>query len=98
MANPSLQTPAPALDPLAIAISVPPAPSVPIIARPRPTSFEQLAAQPDEHLDVALGAALIARDAHHWLDVERCLARFDELAAPLMGRELCSCRPRSRPT
>jgi len=84
MANPTLQQ-APAVDPLTVAMPAPPAAEP---ARPRPTSFEQLAAQPDEHLDVALGAALIARDAHGWLDVDRCLARFDELAAPLAGREL----------
>jgi regulator of sirC expression with transglutaminase-like and TPR domain len=88
MANPTLQQ-APAVDPLAVPLPVPPAPA----ARPRPTSFEQLAAQPDELLDVALGAALIARDAHGWLDVDRCLGRFDELAAPLAGRELALLPP-----
>ena len=51
--------------------------------RPWATSFEQLAALPDECMDVANGAALIARDAYGTLDVERLLARLDDLAAPL---------------
>jgi regulator of sirC expression with transglutaminase-like and TPR domain len=55
---------------------------------PRATSFEQLAAQPDECVDVATGAALIARDAYGTLDVDRLLARFDDLAAPLAGKNL----------
>jgi regulator of sirC expression with transglutaminase-like and TPR domain len=49
----------------------------------RPATFEQLAALPDERVDVALGAALMARDAYATLDVGRLIARFDELAAPL---------------
>ncbi len=57
---------------------------------PRPSTFEQLAAQPDEDVDVALGAALIARDAHGSLDIDRCLARFDDLAAPLQDGKLAS--------
>lgn len=55
---------------------------------PRPASFEQLAALSDECIDVATGAALIARDAYATLDVDRLLARFDELSAPLVGRDL----------
>ncbi len=43
--------------------------------------WEALAAS--ETIDVALGAALIARDAYAALDVPKLLARFDELAAPL---------------
>ena len=50
----------------------------------RPSTFEQLAALPDECIDVATGAALMARDAYATLDVDRLLARFDELAAPLV--------------
>jgi regulator of sirC expression with transglutaminase-like and TPR domain len=57
---------------------------------PRPTTFEQLAALPDECIDVATGAALIARDAYATLDVDRLLARFDDLAAPLSSRGLAS--------
>src|SRR5215472_9257484 len=59
----------------------------------RPASFEQLAALPDECIDVAAGAALIARDAYGSLDVDRLLARFDALAAPLVGTDLASLRP-----
>jgi regulator of sirC expression with transglutaminase-like and TPR domain len=62
----------------------------------RPSSFEQLAALPDECVDVAAGAALIARDAYATLDVERLLARFDLLAAPLAGRDLASLRPEAQ--
>jgi regulator of sirC expression with transglutaminase-like and TPR domain len=88
MANPTpLRTSSPAID------LVPPVP--PPIA-PRPSSFEQLAAQPDEHIDVALGAALIARDAHGALDVEQCLSRFDALAAPLAGRSLSTLPPEAQ--
>ncbi len=43
--------------------------------------WEALAAS--DTIDVALGAALIARDAHPALDVPKLLARFDELAAPI---------------
>lgn len=55
---------------------------------PRPTSFEQLARQPDEAISVAVGAAFIARDTYGRLDVDRLLARLDRLAAPLLAREL----------
>ena len=54
----------------------------------RPATFEQLAALPDECIDVAVGAALIARDAYANLDVDRIVARFDDLAAPLSARGL----------
>jgi regulator of sirC expression with transglutaminase-like and TPR domain len=60
------------------------------VATPRPTTFEQLAALPDEGIDVATGAALIARDAYGAIDVDRLLARLDDLAAPLAGRDLGS--------
>jgi regulator of sirC expression with transglutaminase-like and TPR domain len=55
---------------------------------PRPTTFEQLAALPDECLDVATGAGLIARDTYATLDVDEVLRRFDDLAAPLISRAL----------
>ena len=48
-----------------------------------PATFDALAARPDEAIDVAHGAALIARDAHAKLDLPALLARFDALAAPL---------------
>jgi regulator of sirC expression with transglutaminase-like and TPR domain len=56
----------------------------------RPLTFEQLAALPDECIDAAVGAALIARDAYGSLDVDRLLERLDDLAAPLAGRDLAS--------
>jgi len=59
----------------------------------RPSSFEQLAAQPDECMSVALGAAFIARDAYGTLDVDRLVARLDRLAAPLAGREVALLPP-----
>lgn len=45
-------------------------------------TFEELVSS-GEAIDVALGAALIARDAYASLDVPKLLARFDALAAPL---------------
>jgi regulator of sirC expression with transglutaminase-like and TPR domain len=73
-----------------IRAAIPPSTSPPA---PRPTTFEQLAALPDECVDVATGAALIARDAYGTLDVDRLLARFDDLAAPFTGRDLASQSP-----
>src|SRR5579863_4923119 len=55
---------------------------------PRPMTFEQLAALPDECIDVAAGAALIARDTYATLDVDRLVARFDDMAGPLVARGL----------
>ena len=60
---------------------------------PRPTTFEQLAALPDERIDVATGAALIARDAYARLDLDRINARFDEMAAPLIACGAASLPP-----
>jgi regulator of sirC expression with transglutaminase-like and TPR domain len=57
---------------------------------PRPMTFEQLAALPDECIDVATGAALIARDTHATLDVDRLVARFDDMAMPLVAMGLGS--------
>lgn len=54
--------------------------------------FEELASEPDDRIDVALGAALIARDVHPNLDVRGVVASLDELAAPLVARGL-SGRP-----
>jgi regulator of sirC expression with transglutaminase-like and TPR domain len=67
------------------------------LVRPvRPANFEQLAALTDESIDVAAGAALIARDAYGALDIERVLSRFDLLAAPLAGRDLASLPPEAQ--
>ena len=57
-------------------------------AAERPATFEQLAALPDECIDVAVGAALIARDAYGSLDVDRLVQHLDDLAAPLAARSL----------
>src|SRR5580698_4179238 len=59
----------------------------------RPTTFEQLAKLPEERIDVATGAALIARDAYAGLDLDRLSARFDEMAAPLIARGVASRSP-----
>jgi regulator of sirC expression with transglutaminase-like and TPR domain len=63
-------------------------PVEPPLRAPAPSTFEQLAALPDECIDVAVGAALIARDAYARIDVERIVERFDTLAAPLEARGL----------
>jgi regulator of sirC expression with transglutaminase-like and TPR domain len=46
-------------------------------------TFEELASQKDGELDVALGAALIARDVYPEIDVAGLLGRLDELAGPI---------------
>lgn len=46
-------------------------------------TFEELAAPAGDDIDVAVGAALIARDVYGSLDVAKLLARFDDLAAKL---------------
>ena len=46
-------------------------------------TFEELAARSDDDIDVALGAALIARDVYPEVDVTTLLGRLDDLAAPL---------------
>jgi regulator of sirC expression with transglutaminase-like and TPR domain len=63
---------------LAVRGSAPPLP-----AAPPPSTFEQLAALPDESIDVAVGAALIARDAYATLDVGELLGELGDLASPL---------------
>jgi regulator of sirC expression with transglutaminase-like and TPR domain len=51
-------------------------------------SFEELARQKDSDIDVALGAALIARDVYPDLDVAGVLEQLDGLAAPLFAARL----------
>lgn len=51
-------------------------------------SFEELARMPDERLDWALGAALVAKDFDATVDVRAVLARLDGLAAPLAAERL----------
>jgi len=55
----------------------------PLPAAPPPATFEQLAALPDESIDAAVGAALIARDAYATLDVGELLGELGDLASPL---------------
>jgi regulator of sirC expression with transglutaminase-like and TPR domain len=86
---PPLSAAFPTLDPACAVVTAPP-------DLVRPSSFEQLAALTDESIDVATGAALIARDAYGTLDVDRLLARLDELAAPLAARDLASLSPEAQ--
>jgi len=51
-------------------------------------TFATLAGLPDDVLDVAVGAALIAKDVYPSLDVRALLARLDALAGPLAGGAL----------
>jgi regulator of sirC expression with transglutaminase-like and TPR domain len=73
-----------------------PGPRAAAASAPQPATFEELAALPDEQLDVATGAALIARDAFPHLDVVQLLARFDELAAPLVTGHVADDAPRDQ--
>jgi regulator of sirC expression with transglutaminase-like and TPR domain len=68
-------------------------PVEPPLRAPAPSTFEQLAALQDECIDIAAGAALIARDAYARLDVERIIERFDALAAPLEARGIARLAP-----
>jgi regulator of sirC expression with transglutaminase-like and TPR domain len=69
----------------------------PAVSAPqRPTTFEQLAALPDAQIDVAIGAALIARDAFPHVDVTQLLARFDDIAAPLVARGVAAADPQDQ--
>jgi len=61
-----------------------------------PVTFEELAALPDERLDVATGAALIARDAYPRIDPVTLLARLDAIAAPLAAGGIGALAPREQ--
>lgn len=52
------------------------------------TTFSTLAGLPDDVLDVAVGAALIAKDVYPALDVRDVLTQLDALAGPLGGGAL----------
>jgi regulator of sirC expression with transglutaminase-like and TPR domain len=65
-----------------------PAPSPSSPARAFPRRFEELSALPDDALDVALGAALIAQDVHAGLNAQGVIAQLDEMAAPLVSEGL----------
>ena len=58
-----------------------------------PSTFEALAARPDDEMDATYGAALISRDAYAKLDIGAMFARFDDLAAPLVGLGLATLPP-----
>jgi regulator of sirC expression with transglutaminase-like and TPR domain len=67
------------------------------VSRVRPPArFEDLFKAGEDGGDVALGAALIARDVYDDLDVRALLARFDELAAPLVRLGLGRMNPRAQ--
>jgi hypothetical protein len=55
-------------------------------ARDSATSLDALARRPDDAIDVALGAVLIARDVYGNLAIRALLAQLDALAAPLALR------------
>jgi regulator of sirC expression with transglutaminase-like and TPR domain len=70
---------------------VPPLPT-PDEGAPARVRFEDVAARPDGELDVALGAALIARDVYPDLDVEAQIREIDRLAVPLLSGHLEAMR------
>lgn len=52
------------------------------------TTFDELARRPDDAIDVALGAALVAKDVYEALDPAAVIAQLDVLAAPLAPLDL----------
>jgi regulator of sirC expression with transglutaminase-like and TPR domain len=65
-----------------------PAPASSAVGRAFPHRFEELSSLPDDAIDVAVGAALIARDVHAGLDAKGVVEKLDEMAAPLAGEGL----------
>jgi regulator of sirC expression with transglutaminase-like and TPR domain len=65
-------------------------------ARPAAVRLEDLFDAGEDGVDIALGAALIARDVYDDLDVRAVLAQFDELAAPLVRLGLGRMNPRAQ--
>lgn len=59
-------------------------------------SFDELARQPDDALDVTLGAALVARDTYDGLDVQALMAELDALGAPLKAQTSSAASIRDR--
>lgn len=57
------------------------------------TTFDELARCPDDDLDVALGAALVAKDVYESLDPKAVTAQLAVLAAPLVPLELRRVSP-----
>jgi len=58
--------------------------------------FEEFASANEQAIDVALGAALIARDVYDDLDVASVLARFEELAGPITRLGLAQMPPEAQ--
>jgi regulator of sirC expression with transglutaminase-like and TPR domain len=75
-----------------------PSPSGDLIHRGLSSSLQELAGRSDSEIDVALGAALIAKDTYPSLDVPALLAELDQMAAPLfrLGLEEQSADDQSR--
>ena len=71
-------------------MTAPVAKGPPNAAQVLPRRFEDLAALPDESIDVALGAALVARDVYAGFDVVRAIAELDAMATPLAAEDLAS--------
>jgi regulator of sirC expression with transglutaminase-like and TPR domain len=63
---------------------------------PRLPSFDELARLSDDELDVALGAALVARDTYDALDVPGLLRELDALGAPLAAAATSAAPLRDR--
>lgn len=56
-------------------------------------TFDELAKCPDGAMDVALGAALVAKDVYEWLDPTAVVDQLDVLAAPLSRLDLGGVTP-----
>jgi regulator of sirC expression with transglutaminase-like and TPR domain len=67
-------------------------PSLPVKPRPA-TCVEDLAAMPDDAIDVALGAVIIAKDEYGGLDVARVMSDIDALAAPILADGIAAMTP-----
>jgi regulator of sirC expression with transglutaminase-like and TPR domain len=57
------------------------------------TTFEDLAKRPDDAIDVALGAAMVAKDVYESLEPEKVVEQLDVLAAPLVRLDLDGLTP-----
>src|SRR5688572_19936444 len=57
------------------------------------TTFDELAKKPDDAIDVALGAAIVAKDVYESLEPESVVEQLDVLAAPLARLDLDGLTP-----
>lgn len=57
------------------------------------TTFDELAKKPDDAIDVALGAAIVAKDVYESLEPESIVEQLDVLAAPLARLDLDGLSP-----